>query len=282
LQEADIRAMASKKSKVVWSPFSNLLLYGKTLELKPLIDSGILFSLGCDWSPSGGKNLLVELKVARFVADKQNAGIDSRKLVEMITANPAEILGWDKHLGKLAKGMIADIVAIAGQDGDPYDHLVNATDEQVALVVIDGVPRYGDQALMEDVFGNNSDNVEKFKLKQKKKAFYLFAEDSALNDLPLSKAVDRLEKSLADLPALKEEIATPRASLLAAEEEFTLVLDMEDYEDDEPLEPELFAAAQMADSIPLDSLFMVENDLGLIDQQMNIPEGLAKFIRDAY
>ena len=282
LQATDISDMAKAKSKVVWSPFSNLLLYGNTLQLKPLLDSGIVFSLGCDWSPSGGKNILVELKVARFVADMQNAGIDNRKLVEMITCDPAEVLGWHKHLGKLSKGMIADIVAIAGQEGDPYEQLVKATEEKVAMVIVDGVPRYGDLALMEKVYGANSSNIEKFDLKQKKKAFYLFSEDSALNDLPLSDAVKRLDKSLSDLPALKVEIETPRPSLLADEEEFTLALDMEDYEDDEPVEPELFAAVQMADSIPLDSLYMVENDLDLIDQQSNIPQGLAKFIRDAY
>ena len=51
-------------AKLVWSPLSNLLLYGKTAAVYDALAAGVLVSLGTDWTPSGSPNLLTELKVA--------------------------------------------------------------------------------------------------------------------------------------------------------------------------------------------------------------------------
>ena len=49
---------------MVWSPLSNLLLYGATARVDAAKRAGVRIGLGSDWSPSGSKNLLGELKVA--------------------------------------------------------------------------------------------------------------------------------------------------------------------------------------------------------------------------
>ena len=49
---------------VVWSPFSNLWLYRGTTDVLAARAAGVRICLGADWSPSGSKNLLGELKVA--------------------------------------------------------------------------------------------------------------------------------------------------------------------------------------------------------------------------
>ena len=54
-------------AKLVWSPLSNMLLYGETARVYDAIAEGILVSLGTDWSPSGSRSLLRELKVADVV-----------------------------------------------------------------------------------------------------------------------------------------------------------------------------------------------------------------------
>src|SRR5215204_3016055 len=54
-------------AKLVWSPLSNLLLYGQTALVYPALSSGLVVSLGTDWSPSGSSNLLDELKIADIV-----------------------------------------------------------------------------------------------------------------------------------------------------------------------------------------------------------------------
>ena len=52
---------------MVWSPLSNLLLYGATADVAAAQAAGVSIGLGSDWSPAGSKNLLGELKVARLV-----------------------------------------------------------------------------------------------------------------------------------------------------------------------------------------------------------------------
>ena len=48
----------------MWSPFSNLWLYRGTTDVLAARAAGVRICLGADWSPSGSKNLLGELKVA--------------------------------------------------------------------------------------------------------------------------------------------------------------------------------------------------------------------------
>jgi hypothetical protein len=50
------------------SPLSNLLLYGETADVAAAKATGVAIALGSDWSPSGSKNLLGELKTARLVS----------------------------------------------------------------------------------------------------------------------------------------------------------------------------------------------------------------------
>jgi 5-methylthioadenosine/S-adenosylhomocysteine deaminase len=49
---------------IVWSPFSNLWLYRATTDVVAARGKGVRICLGSEWSPSGSKNLLGELKVA--------------------------------------------------------------------------------------------------------------------------------------------------------------------------------------------------------------------------
>src|SRR5262249_39413363 len=65
LTPADFDIMAANGAAMVWSPLSNLLLYGKTADVAAAKAAGLRIGLGPDWSPSGSKNLLGELKVAR-------------------------------------------------------------------------------------------------------------------------------------------------------------------------------------------------------------------------
>ena len=50
---------------MVWSPLSNLMLYGGTTNIGAARSAGVPLALGSDWSPTGSKNLLNELKIAR-------------------------------------------------------------------------------------------------------------------------------------------------------------------------------------------------------------------------
>ncbi len=123
-------------AKLVWSPLSNLLLYGQTAAVYDAIAAGVLVSLGTDWTPSGSPNLLTELKVAdralrdvrllggrRAIVSELTAGQGNadagaaeraldRLLVEMVTINPATTVRWDDQVGSIEIGKAADLLVI--------------------------------------------------------------------------------------------------------------------------------------------------------------------------
>ncbi len=135
---------------VVWSPFSNLWLYNQTTLVPDARIHGVNVCLGTDWGPSGTKNLLGELKVARIVSDREGWGLSNFELVEMVTANPGDALGrcWGRTVGRLTAGSLADLVVVARRDTDAWDNLVAARETDVELVVVAGTATYGTKTLM--------------------------------------------------------------------------------------------------------------------------------------
>jgi 5-methylthioadenosine/S-adenosylhomocysteine deaminase len=149
LKAADFAIFAAHGGSMVWSPLSNLLLYGGTADVGAAMAAGVPVALGSDWSPSGSKNLLGELKVARLAAELAGApDLTARDLVLMATATPAKMLGWGAALGSLEAGKRADLLVVAGTRGEPYKHLVDASEADIDLVMINGVPRSGTTTLM--------------------------------------------------------------------------------------------------------------------------------------
>jgi 5-methylthioadenosine/S-adenosylhomocysteine deaminase len=135
---------------VVWSPFSNLWLYGQTTDIPAARRHGLTVCLGTDWGPSGTKNLLGELKVATLWSARQGWGLEAFDLVEMVTSGPGDLLtkAWGTVVGRLQPGALADLVVVARRSDDPFVNLVEAREEEVELVVVDGEPRYGTLDLM--------------------------------------------------------------------------------------------------------------------------------------
>jgi len=88
LTAEDFTVFAEHGGSMVWSPLSNLLLYGKTANIGAAIAAGVPVALGSDWASSGSKNLLGELKVARFAASAVGAQLSSEQLVAMVTSTP--------------------------------------------------------------------------------------------------------------------------------------------------------------------------------------------------
>lgn len=213
LAPEDLAALAAAGAKAVWSPFSNLLLYGRTLDLAALAESEVPWAIGCDWSPTGSKNLLEELKVARWAADEQGAALSDEDLVRAVTRGAAAAVGWEAAVGSLVPGAYADLVVVDGADGDPYAALIGATEAGVRLVVVHGVPRYGDRELLRSLYaGTDAEaTVEDVDLAGTAKAFQLPAEGSDLNDLTWAAAGDALRDAMSDLPGFRAESEAERA-----------------------------------------------------------------------
>jgi 5-methylthioadenosine/S-adenosylhomocysteine deaminase len=148
----DLRELGSIKAKIVWSPLSNLLLYAQTADVKTAKGSGVLLSLAPDWSPTGSKSILGELKVAD-VLNRTRLGdlFSDSELVAMVTRNPARALGWGAVAGQIAPGFIGDVVVVDKLDSSPFRSLIRATETHIQLVVIRGEPLYGDAEMMRSV-----------------------------------------------------------------------------------------------------------------------------------
>jgi hypothetical protein len=73
LKRADFDVMAARGASMIWSPFSNLLLYGTTANIGAASDAGGR-SRSVRLGSSGSKNLLGELKVAFIESQRQNLG----------------------------------------------------------------------------------------------------------------------------------------------------------------------------------------------------------------
>ncbi len=149
LTQPQLVEMAGVGAKLVWSPLSNFMLYGKTANVEAAKRAGMSISLAPDWAPSGSKSSLGELKVADLVNQHALKNIFSdRDLVEMVTRKPAAAMGWDQRLGQIAEGYLADVLVVDDRHADPYRNLIQATEANIQLVAVRGEPLYGDAALL--------------------------------------------------------------------------------------------------------------------------------------
>jgi hypothetical protein len=97
--------------------------------------AGVPIGLGSDWSPTGSKNLLGELKVAWLYSQAMlNGQFSARNLVAMATRDAAKILKWDKAGGMIEAGKRADLIVIDSTEADPYDALLRARETDIQLV----------------------------------------------------------------------------------------------------------------------------------------------------
>jgi cytosine/adenosine deaminase-related metal-dependent hydrolase len=155
LGDAELGVLAAAGMSLVWSPRSNIFLYGggtdltKTANVPLALQKGINVALAPDWSIGGSQNLLDELRFADGVDNAVWGDVLSpRALVQMVTANAARALGLGATLGTLAPGFKADVAVVGGGDrARPYDALLAATPAAVRLVLVGGVPLYGDAVL---------------------------------------------------------------------------------------------------------------------------------------
>jgi cytosine/adenosine deaminase-related metal-dependent hydrolase len=213
-------------AKAVWSPTSNCLLYGTTIDIPQYFDSGISWGLGCDWSPSGTKNQLGEMKVALLAARAAGTDIAYPQLCKAITTMAASIVGWQDSIGRVAAGLYADITVLRPNSSDSYENLVLATEKDIMLVVIGGIPRYGDAALM-DQSGLPLGKLELQTVAGGSRKFFFEHPASPINDLSLSEAITSLENGMADLTTIPAPPSQLFRALGFEQDELRLDLEMD-------------------------------------------------------
>jgi cytosine/adenosine deaminase-related metal-dependent hydrolase len=213
LTKEDFEIMKEFGASVIWSPLSNLLLYGNTAKIKDAKDGGVLIGLGSDWSPSGSKNIFGEVKIAKLYSKFNGNVFSDRELLELVTMNAAKILKWDKVIGSIEPGKRADLLILKGIKGDPYERFVQSSEKEISLVVINGVPRYGYVNLMKN-FGAGSEN---WRIGRSARLLNLNQDtlDPAVSAISLKEAMNKLKDGMKNLPKLSKELETKTVPLMS-------------------------------------------------------------------
>jgi cytosine/adenosine deaminase-related metal-dependent hydrolase len=311
LERPDFTTLAARGASMVWSPFSNLLLYGQTADVAAAkaagtADAPFKIGLGSDWSPSGSKSLYGELKVAAVYSQHNGNVFSHEDLVRHATLDGAKILGWDGAVGSIEVGKRADLLVVSGQDDrDPHLPLFTGDERNVLLVSINGTPRYGTPELMVA----DGPNLEKLKVGGEQRVLYLKqdTEDPDVSALGYGKAHAKLKDALANIKEIRlkqESKQAPRT--LAAMPEIRadhprLALDEFEHTDltqrphlalghivtgptDKPMAKAVAPISSLLSPIELDVL-TVADDGGYLDRvatQVNLPEYLAPGLRELY
>jgi 5-methylthioadenosine/S-adenosylhomocysteine deaminase len=182
---AEMDELADVGMSLVWSPRSNVFLYGggtdlsKTTNIPLALAKGINVALAPDWSIGGSQNILDELRFANDVDDAEwGDTLTAKELFEMATIHAARALALDAVIGTIEVGKKADLVVISGDRTHPYDALLGATPKEVRMTMVGGVPLYGDVALA--AYGPASPGCEEILVCGKKK--FLCVAEAASND----------------------------------------------------------------------------------------------------
>lgn len=147
--KSDFAKMRLAATALVWSPLSNMMLYNTTTDVVAAFREGVSIALAPDWAPSGSKNMLAEIQYAAKLNKTTLGGFFSnQQLFEMATSIPARIAHIDDKVGAIQPGLFADLFLLHGDATQPFDSLVQSKPQDVSLVVVNGVPIYGDATLM--------------------------------------------------------------------------------------------------------------------------------------
>lgn len=140
--------LEKKDVGIVWSPTSNIHLYGETLDANHFIENGVKVGLGADWTATGSKNMIREIAVAykELIREGVLKDVAARTAITIATKNNAELAHLN-NLGEITEGKDASLTFI--QIPPNCRDLVcllenNLAEDDVVLTLLAGEPVYGD------------------------------------------------------------------------------------------------------------------------------------------
>ena len=167
LTDGELVEAANAEAKIVWSPSSNMALYGAAADINRILELGITTGIGPDWTVSGEDDMPSEMRYALAYARGEIPGsvesplVTPERLWQMATSEGAVVLdldgtrpGLEGRIGRLEAGYRADVSVFAVDGPDPYEALINSRSADVRLVMIDGAGYYG-EAVLEDATARN-------------------------------------------------------------------------------------------------------------------------------
>ena len=148
LTTRDVAVMAEKGAKLVWSPRSNISLYGETARVTEFDCLGVRLGLGTDWLPRGSMNVLRELACADEFNTRNLGDISPTRSCGLLRRAASPGVGFDKVTGELAEGKTADIAIFAKNGRKAYRAVIAASEKETALVLRGGQVLVGASAVV--------------------------------------------------------------------------------------------------------------------------------------
>lgn len=139
---AQLAQLAATGTSIVWSPRSNLALYGTTTPIEIADALGVPWAIGTDWTPSGSMAPTRELQCASDWLAAKGGRVGDQRLWEKTTTDAARVVGLDGVLGALVEGYRADL-AVFEWSRTPYRGIIGSEPNHVKLVVVEGEALYG-------------------------------------------------------------------------------------------------------------------------------------------
>lgn len=152
LTAQDAAGLAEADATVVWSPRSDIGLYGMTTPVTSMDNAGVNIVLGTNWVPTGSMNLLRELScTTQYNQTALNGHFEAWELLAMVTSAAASAAGISGEIGSLAVGLQADLTLFDASVREGFAAALEATPADIVLVTRSGVPLYGDGDTLESL-----------------------------------------------------------------------------------------------------------------------------------
>ena len=155
LSDADIEKAAKAGVSVSWCGRSNMFMFNVTAKIRKMIKAGVNVTIGTDSSATGSANFLAEIKYDRdLYRSMYGEDLPAEKIFEMVTHNAAKAFWMDDRIGALDEGKLGDILVLKANNDNPYENFVNASMENIELLILAGTPIYGETRFL-DILGGS-------------------------------------------------------------------------------------------------------------------------------
>ena len=151
--DEDIDSAARAGASIAWCGHSNMFMFNVTAKIRKMLDAGINVTIGTDSSATGAANLLAEMKFDReLYRSMYGEDISPQTMFDMVTYNAARAFWMQDRIGTLDEGKLGDILVTKKTHDNPYENLINASMEDIELLILAGIPIYGEMRFL-DIFG---------------------------------------------------------------------------------------------------------------------------------
>ncbi len=141
----EISEIAQVGASLCWCPTSNFYLIGKTLDIEAALSSKANVVIGTDSTMSGGVNLIAEFAEIR----QHYPDFPASELYRMVTQNAVKALHLPQRYASLNPDDTQNLLLIDQVEKDPFENLLELEMKSIKLLVVDGIPRYGDSWLLD-------------------------------------------------------------------------------------------------------------------------------------